>query len=298
MAVFGHLEYASTEAHILSAGLRFSTVAVELPTTSVSSAASIDVRKVSGDLGWVMNLNDDWQVMANVGLGFRSPNIFDLGTLGNRPGNRINIPNTELESERVLHADVGVRRKNDRTQLEVMLYSLRYDDRITSVLTGDVTMDGRDVVQSINAAESSIHGIEAGLKLQVSNSVDLNAVINYTWGEQQVTGEYTEPGDRIPPLTGSLTVGFNPGGTYRLEGWLRFADGQDRLSERDIRDTRISPDGTPGWAVLGTMAYYYIDDWQLAVGIDNLLDKHYRVHGSGLDEPGRNVSLSVRRTWQ
>ena len=45
-----------------------------------------------------------WQLLANVGLGFRAPNVFDLGTLGNRPGNRFNIPNTTLDSERVAQA--------------------------------------------------------------------------------------------------------------------------------------------------------------------------------------------------
>jgi outer membrane receptor protein involved in Fe transport len=35
----------------------------------------------------------------------------------------------------------------------------------------------------------------------------------------------------------------------------------------------------------------------LTVGIDNLLDKHYRNLGSGIDAPGRNLSVSVRRVW-
>ena len=37
--------------------------------------------------------------------------------------------------------------------------------------------------------------------------------------------------------------------------------------------------------------------WQFTLGVDNLFDKRYRVHGSGLDAPGRNLSVSVRKTW-
>ena len=37
--------------------------------------------------------------------------------------------------------------------------------------------------------------------------------------------------------------------------------------------------------------------WQFTLGIENGFDKHYRVHGSGLDAPGRNFMVSVRKTW-
>jgi len=70
------------------------------------------------------------------------------------------------------------------------------------------------------------------------------------------------------------------------------------LSDRDIRDVRINPNGTPGWAIVGTKVTWMPDDiWQVQLVADNLLDKRYRVHGSGIDSPGRNFLLSVRATW-
>jgi outer membrane receptor protein involved in Fe transport len=67
---------------------------------------------------------------------------------------------------------------------------------------------------------------------------------------------------------------------------------------RDIRDVRINPEGTAGWAILGTKASWRPNDvWQINLMADNLLDKRYRVHGSGIDSPGRNFLLSVRATW-
>jgi len=65
-----------------------------------------------------------------------------------------------------------------------------------------------------------------------------------------------------------------------------------------VADTRIDPAGTAGWGMLGGRLTWLPDqNWSLSVGVDNLLDKRYRVHGSGIDAPGRNVTLGVRRRF-
>ena len=297
-AVFGNTERWVSERNILSGGLRVSHENVSLPATPVSVAASVDVTDTSGDVGWIFNAGENWQILANAGFGFRAPNVFDLGTLGNRPGNRFNIPNPELDSERVVQFDAGVRYSGDRARFELMVYTLDYSDRITSVLTGDVTPEGRDIVQSVNAADSTIRGFEGGAGFDISDTISLDAVLNYTWSEQRVPGSATEPGDRIPPLSGRLNVGYDAGGDIRLDAWLRFAGEQDRLSARDVRDIRIDPNGTGGWGILGARGIWDVrGGWQFTLGIDNVLDKRYRVHGSGLDAPGRNVMVSLRKTW-
>ena len=297
-ALFGNTERYVSERNILSGGLRVSHENVSLPATPVSVAASVDVTDTSGDIGWLFNASEDWQVVANAGFGFRAPNVFDLGTLGNRPGNRFNIPNPELDSERVIQFDAGVRYSGDRARFELMVYTLDYSDRITSVLTGDVTPEGRDVVQSVNAADSTIRGFEGGAGFDISDAISVDAVLNYTWSEQRVPGSPAEPGDRIPPLSGRLNVGYDAGGDFRLDAWLRFAGEQDRLSARDAGDIRIDPNGTSGWGILGARGTWDVrGGWQFMLGIDNVLDKRYRVHGSGLDAPGRNFMVSLRKTW-
>ena len=297
-ALFGNTERYVSARNILSGGLRISREDVSLPATPVSAAASIVVSDTSGDIGWIFNASENWQIVANAGFGFRAPNVFDLGTLGNRPGNRFNIPNPELDSERVVQLDAGVRYSDDRARFELMVYTLDYSDRITSVLTGDVTPEGRDIVQSVNAADSTIRGFEGGAEFFVSDTISLEAVLNYTWSEQRVPGSPTEPGDRIPPLSGRLNVSYDGGGDIRLDAWLRFAGEQDRLSARDVRDSRIDPNGTSGWGILGARGTWDArGDWQLTLGIDNVFDKRYRVHGSGLDAAGRNLMVSVRKTW-
>ena len=297
-ALYGNLQQQVTDRNNLSFGVRLSGDDVTLPETAVSSAAAIDSTDVSGDIGWMFDVTQRWQLLANLGLGFRAPNVFDLGTLGNRPGNRFNIPNTTLDSERVGQADVGVRFRSDRMRFDLMMFALRYDDRITSVGTGDVTPEGQDVVQSVNAAESWIRGVEASLDIHVGDAVSARAILNYTRGEQEVSGSDTEPAGRIPPLNGSVSLSYDAGSDYQLEGRVRFASDQDRLSARDVSDARIDPEGTPGWAVIGArLQKEYAQHWRLSIALDNLLDKRYRVHGSGLDAPGRNLTISARYNW-
>ncbi|MDH3490855.1 MAG: TonB-dependent receptor, partial [Gammaproteobacteria bacterium] len=296
--LYANIEHRVTDRNKLNGGIRVSNDDVSLPVTAVSAAADISSTDIGGDFGWIFDVTRRWQILSNLGLGFRAPNVFDLGTLGNRPGNRFNIPNTTLDSERVFQADIGARYRSDRVTFDLMIYALRYDDRITSIGTGDVTADGRDIVQSVNATESSIRGLEAGLDVRLSDNISSRAVLNYTWGEQQVSGNAMEPAGRIPPFNGSVVLSYDAGGDFRLESWLRFAGNQDRLSARDVNDVRIDPEGTPGWVVTGArLQKSFAQDWLLSVSLDNLLDNRYRVHGSGLDAAGRNLIISVRRSW-
>lgn len=296
-AVFVNGNWQATERQLLSGGLRLSDVHIDVPASTENGAATIDVQRLSGDLGWIVALTERWQVSANAGFGFRAPNIFDIGTLGSRPGNRFNIPNTNLTEERVQQLDVGVRRHGDRGRFELSLYSLNFDDRITSVSTGATTTTGRDVVQSVNATESSIHGFEAGIDYDLSRRVHIRAVLNYTRGQQRIASSSRESADRIPPLSGLVNIRFERNASWTYEAQLTVAGVQDRLSERDRRDVRINPAGTTGWAVLGAQVRWAPNDlWTLLFAADNLLDKSYRVHGSGLDAPGRNFSVTIRTT--
>lgn len=297
-ALFANANRRISERHHLGGGLRISDVRIDVPATAVNAAAAIDVRRLSGDIGWIADLDDTWQFVANAGFGFRAPNISDLGTLGNRPGNRFNIPNTNLDAERVQQFDVGVRRHSAWHSFELVIYTLEFDDRITSVLTGDVTVDGRDVVQSVNAAESSIHGAEFGFDIDLSERIIARGALNYTWGKESIGDEAAQPADRIPPLSGELGLSVDLNSDWTVESWITVAGDQDRLSDRDIRDVRINPDGTAGWASLGAKASWSPNEiWSVDFVAVNLLDKRYRVHGSGIDSPGRNITISVRATW-
>ena len=85
------------------------------------------------------------------------------------------------------------------------------------------------------------------------------------------------------------------GADYWLEGLASIAEGQYELSSRDASDTdRIPPGGTPGYTVLTLRGgWQATDSLSVSIALENLTDKNYRVHGSGLNEPGRNLIVTV-----
>jgi outer membrane receptor protein involved in Fe transport len=297
-ALFVHGEAVLADKHRLAGGLRVSDVRIEIPTTELLTGADIDVRRLSGDLGWIYEFKDGFQLVANAGVGFRAPNIADIGTLGDRPGNRFNEPNVNLGAEEVLQFDMGLRHESDRNSFELSLYTLRYSDRIVSVLTGETTNTGRDIVRSENIADSRIHGLEAQWNLSLTDSTLLSAVVNYSYGTESLSGDERQPADRIPPLSGRLLLQVDVDDDWHIQGLFAAADRQDRLSDRDVRDSRINPLGTPGWSTLGIAASWMPGDtWRVDFGIENIFDRRYRVHGSGIDANGVNLSLGVYANW-
>ena len=102
----------------------------------------------------------------------------------------------------------------------------------------------------------------------------------------------TEPLDVLMPTMWRLGARWTGADEqWRLEALVEHADEQDELSTRDKQDVqRIPPGGTPGYTVVNLRS-----EWRaapqltLSLAIDNLFNQDYRIHGSGLNEPGRNL---------
>ncbi len=118
---------------------------------------------------------------------------------------------------------------------------------------------------------------------------------------------------REPPLNGVVGIQWQPLNTkYWVSLSIRAAAEQRRLNRSDIRDPRIQgktrdPNevefdsngnavdaGTPGWWTLNIRGGVNLFDFtRLTLNFENLMDKRYRQHGSGINAPGFNVSLSL-----
>ncbi len=275
------------------AGLRYSRYRVDLPAGDRDEPVRLRPADFSGSLRVRRQLGTALQWVSNLGKGFRPPNVYDLSALGERPGNRYNVANPDLAPEQVYSLDTGLKWQGDYSFAELYLWAARYRDRISAVPTGELTETGRIIVQNRNLGRVNLHGLEAGWRwLQGDNRWQAN--INWVWGrESDVDG--SGPADRIPPLNGLLALD-RPWRNTQVRIWLRWAMAQKRLSARDVRDPRIDPDGTPGWATLNlALSGQWSRQWRWSLRLENLLDARYREHGSGLDAPGRNVI--VRLEW-
>ena len=274
-------------------GLRWSTSRTRLPASGTFERISVDDDALTGNLGAAFRLTEGVRLVANLGQGFRAPNVFDLGTFGDRPGNRFNVPNSELEAERVTSVDAGIKFMQRSLDGELIAYRSRYEDKITSVLTGETTPDGRLVVQSRNAASLQLYGAEFTLRQALSPTISWRTQLTWTRGEERLAGEQS-PADRIPPFNGSAGLTWDPLPGWSIDAWAEFADRQERYSPRDEIDPRIRPGGTPGWSTWNLRASWEATNRLFAsLQAGNLGDRRYREFGSGLDAAGRGVVITI-----
>jgi len=279
---------------LLRWGLRYSLFDIHLASTSSSEAVDLRPDDLTGSVGLSWKATSSLRVVGNFQRGFRAPNIFDLGTLGPRPGNRFNIPATDLEPEELYSVEAGLKFADHRARGEVLVFHGWYRDKISSVLTGEQTPSGRDIVTSANVASVKLLGVEANGSIDLGRRLELRAGLAWVRGQQDDGDGSRQPADRTPPLSGSLGLPWQLGEQLWLEPSLRFAAPQDRLSDRDLADPRIDPAGSAGWATVELRARWFPRaDLSVTAVLENLGDVSYRVHGSGMQSPGFNFRLAL-----
>ena len=179
-----------------------------------------------------------------------------------------------------------------------------------------------DVFVQDNLDKVHIQGVELEGQARLSEQLLLFANATLTRGEVKLINGVAPNADRPwearirrePPPNALFGVQWTdaPRGLW-LEFFARGAMKQARLSQGDIRDPRIPgltrdvnevafdadghalDAGTPGWFTLNLRGGYRI--WKhatLQLGLENLLDRRYREHGSGTDAPGLNLLMSLR----
>lgn len=276
----------------LNLGMRYSRFDIELPGGASGVGAKLEPDNVTGNAGLTLKTSDNVHVVANLGRGFRAPNIFDLGVFGDRPGNRFAIPNTGLKPETVITWDVGVKLDQPGLQAEAFVWHSDYRDKITSVDIGE-DETGRILVQNRNVTGLELWGAEIGARWTFDEALSLYGVLNVTRGEEQYAGN-GYAADRIPPLNGRLGIKWRFAPAWSVDAWAQYAARQDRLSPRDREDPRVNPAGTAGWNTWNArVGWEFVRDATFAVRLENLGDQRYREHGSGVDEVGRSVTLSL-----
>ncbi|MBT5872588.1 MAG: TonB-dependent receptor, partial [Candidatus Latescibacteria bacterium] len=261
------------------------------PITQSSSA-------LTGSIGVVVDISDRGRWVANLGQGFRTPNLDDVSKLGPGKGGTIfEVPNSGLSPEKSVSVDSGLKIDTGIWQANVIGFYNRIHDlllRRPALLNGSPTaLDGGDTLQVFrkeNAGKAFTAGLAADLKVRVSGPITLRANMGYTYGED-TTGQ--EPLTAMPPLNGLAGIDW-VASRFRVSGNVRYSAEQKRLSAEDQFDLRIPEGGSPAWYTLNlrgtvTLSKYAQIQWALT----NVLDQNYREHSSGLNAPGRNFILGV-----
>ncbi len=275
---------------------------VKDPITGKTRGVNGSWEAVVGSLRLLKPLTADrTQVLfTGVSQGFRSPNLSDLTRLDTARSNEIETPVSDLDPERYVAYEVGIKSRFDRFETRVSYYYTAIDNMIVRAPTGR-TLDGYAEVTKKNSGRGYIQGVE--LTETVGMGGGWSTWLTASWMEGKVDAYPVSDAVRerdyvsrlMPPTAqaGLRWQGVN--GKYWFEVEEAMTAKADKLSADDERDTqRIPPGGTPGYAVShvrgGSKVTKNLD---VSLAVENVFDTDYRIHGSGVNEPGRNVILQI-----
>lgn len=281
----------------VSAGGRWSGFRTEAEVgTEFGGAVENTAAALTGQGGVVFTATQVLDVVARLAQGFRAPNLYDVTNIGAVPDGVV-IPNPDARPERSLSYEAGARLHAGRTAFTLTAYrTLIHDfiDRVPATFNGDTLLGGERVFQGRNVGEARVWGLEAEAA-HALGALDGEATLLYTYGQQTLGDGTSEPMAKIPPLAGTARVRWlGPAARWWVAYQLTWAAKQDRLSSRDLSDSRIQEGGTPGFAVHSLLASIAVTPGLSAsLGLENLTNRLYRTHASGVDAPARNVWVGV-----
>lgn len=242
-------------------------------------------------------LSDTWNVWGGVSQGFRAPNLSDLTRLDNTSG--VETPSPNLDPEDYTSAEIGVRTDDERWSGGLTYYYTWIEDQIVASPTGRL-IGGTQEVRKDNVGDGWVAGVELEGTYRLDDAWSVSGTASFQDGEVRAIApggrRVKRPLDRLMPIAGELTLQYHEPGTD-VTWWAtgRAQDEADELSLRDKGDTeRIPPGGTPRWAVLhlGT-TWQATETLNVSVILENVTNHDYRIHGSGINEPGRNLVVAV-----
>ena len=123
-----------------------------------------------------------------------------------------------------------------------------------------------------NNVDARLYGLDMDYALRLNTHWSLSGLVNYVRGERRDIDDNLY---RIAPPNGSLGLNYQSHNWQaRIEGVL-YA-GQDEVSITNREQT------TPGYGIVNLSAdWQFSPSLQLAAGVENLLDREYRVHTGG-----------------
>jgi len=288
----------STGLRYTHASLRAGTVAFTNPDYVDSLYGDWDAVTGSLRLLYRAAAENSLNLFAGVSQGFRAPNLSDA-TRDDEFGGGDESPTADLDPEHFTTLEAGLKHRGERTSLEVVAYHTFMRDRI-----GRVLLNGNDT--KVNLDNGYIQGIEAVGRWRIAEPLSVFGRAAWQQGSEDtyidreiLNGTADRPVSRMHPLTAEIGVRWkSPNAPFWLECSIEMAEQQDRLADAETTDNRFPPEGTPGYAVVGLRGGIALgEETDLAIALENIGDTEYRIHGSGVNEPGRNLVVSARHRF-
>lgn len=284
---YAHAEAGKVDP-VLTDALKLGSLDKSFDAFTASLRARFDVTK-------------EWNFFGGVSQGFRAPNLSDFTSFELARSGELETPALDLDEEKYVSFEIGTKGRFEK--LRASFYAAYYytliDNQIGRYPTGEI-FDGAAVVTKANVGDGYVQGIEFGAEWNVWRGFTLFG--NFNWQEGDVDTYVndtlvTAPLTRVAPLSGLVGLRWqSEDRRWWVEGSAQLARNQDRLSPGDVGDTqRIPPGGTGGYAVYAVRAGWKPRDFvTFTASVENVSNEDYRIHGSGLNEPGTNVILQTQ----
>jgi len=294
-------KYYVSNAHTVTTGIRYS---YSRARATLESFGELDESydDITASLRWSGEISEGLRLFAGIAQGFRAPNLDDIAVLTNTNEGE-DVPSPGLKSEQSINYEAGL--KLNRPAWEGTLTAFYSDftnliDRRPGTYKGLSFIDDNgngvqdageaDVVQKFNVGDAYIYGVETDARVFLDRDWSVFGSLSWSYGQNRTDNE---PVSRIPP--GRLLLGARweqPGSSWWVEPLAEYSAEQDRLSARDVSDPRIPPGGTPDYTLLNLRGGWKDRAQSIDVALNNLTDRLYKVHGSGIYGPGREIKFS------
>lgn len=238
-----------------------------------------------------------WNVYGGVSQAFRAPSLSDLTAFDST--SVVETPSTGLEPDRYLGFELGTKVERRDLSASAAGWYVLLDDTIVRSPTGAL-IGGVPEVRKDNVGDGWIWGLEGEVAWRCARAWTVLGSASFMDGEvdqfDAAQNRVRDDFDRLMPFTSLVGLRYEPPqGRFWAQGEWVHAEKADRLSLQNETDTqRIPPGGTPGYDLFHLRAGYRLScDVDLLFALENLTDANYRIHGSGVNEPGRSAVLGL-----
>ena len=307
-AAYLSYQWDISEKVLLSAGTRYSYVTLESKLEDKTfydfpfDEISLTNGALNGSLGLVYRPLPDWQVNANLSSGFRAPNVDDVGKVFDSSPGTVIVPNPDLSPELAYNAELTLlRTMGAMSNVSITgFYTILTD----AIVRRDFRFNGQDsilydgvqsqVQANVNAGEAYLYGGSARFVMDVTSEFSLDGALTYTYGWDKSADV---PLGHIPPVYGRARFMYRADrvrSSFEVvyNGWKKIDDYSPSGEDNETEATEF---GTPEWFILNARISYQFSRYlQLNLGLENIMDIHYRPFSSGVSAPGRNLILSLR----
>ncbi len=265
---------------------------------------------LTGTLGFSYHCSEKLQFKGNLATAFRAPNIDDMGKVFDSEPGSVIVPNPYLVPEYSYGAELGlVWHLNARVVFDLSAYSTYLDD---ALIREDFTLDGDSQiyydgvlsnVQAIqNLAMTWINGIEAGMKYDITDHLELRSLFSMMKGEESGPDEIKYSARNAPPAFGRTQLMWNKN-RFSCELYAVY---NAEISAEDLNPTEanksflyaLDENGkpfSPAWHTFNVRTQYKLsEELGLTAALENFTNQRYRTYSSGIAAPGINAVLSIQ----